>query len=663
MNLLYLFPGIELYFASAITLLLFIRWRNTKDKTTFYWMLAFGFYTLYDIIQILFVSGVAVFHALSYFMAHFVRQTCISLMFVSLYYGIINLLTNKKLLTQVLPITFFTLQELLLAYGDFMVNNVELSDKLHVVFFDVPFNLVIALLFFKLYQVNRKRYSVMISAAGFGYALSVPIFFYWSGNVIIYTISLLPMLIMFLAFFFFYHAPTGEELMEITPTVEKRLATEKRYRLKPGYSYLVEEPKSLKAFDIFVDAVMHGIRGLCITRQKPARVRRCYELERTPVLWLTQVSGETGEIVDPAELEQLIDLIDKFVQKAKEQEIEEEVGSMPDIDKYAMSGDEIKALAEKEEASAKAAFLKESMTPDEIAEAEKERDIEESEVSAAQAEAQKEDAYYQEEPKPKLPSSGKGKMIVIGDDEDMPHSPAKSPSHNPAHNPLHHPAERRAPSAEHGSVYPVFRAKPKEAAKPTVNPTPQSSSSSPKPQPRLQVYNQPVSHNPIKHIHEKLKQFVQRSPAQKPAFARPRLFSQAPAAGQGASILDSHNEPAPDSITAAPARKKGKLMFIGADDDVKKKLQHSANLQHKAYLAVGSINHRKSIILLDGLEYLISNNSFESVKNMLTFVKDKISEGNSCLLVPVDPDTLTKEQVSQLEQEFYLFDPEKTDYL
>src|SRR3989344_4765366 len=610
---LHIFPGIELYFAAAISILLFLRWKKTKDKTSYYWMLAFVFYSLYDIIQIVFISQIFVFEVFSYYSVHFLRQTFISLMFVSVYYGIVRLLTSKKLITQVLPFTFFFLQEILIAYGDFAVKNIEIADKLHVIFFDVPFNLIIAMLFFKLYQVNKKNYSLMISLAWMGYAILVPIFFYKTGGLILYSISLLPMLLMFFAFLVFFKAPTGEELIEIKPAVEKRLKSKKRYRLKPGYSYLVEEPKSEIAFGIFVDAVMHGIRGLCITRTKPEWIRERNELKKTPVLWLTQTNSGSSETVDPSELEQLVDLIDKFVTTAKFEVVKEEEEDELFVDKYSITAEPtekdnntIFKNQSKKEKIDDAIKMKngrgyETTSPYNMGDVKE--DKKEEPLIEKSLQGHIKDKYDKNE------LQGEKDLQVVNDEE-------KSRKH------LFHRVKDK--------VKFLIQSK-KEISKKEIDELlkekGKSGESEHKTYPQKENQSQKVQPKKINNsgLYEKKERSEEREP-QKPLYIN--------------------------------KKRTGKMTIIGGSEDVKKSGRHQAYL----VLKTTQINHRKSIVLIEGLEYLITNNSFRAVKNIISLLKDKISEGDSALIVPIDPETLSKVQINQIRQNFYIFDPNRNNY-
>ena len=56
-------------------------------------------------------------------------------------------------------------------------------------------------------------------------------------------------------------------------------------------------------------------------------------------------------------------------------------------------------------------------------------------------------------------------------------------------------------------------------------------------------------------------------------------------------------------------------------------------------------------LLLDGLEYLVSNNSFEAVLKFVRRVADSVSEGRSILLVSLGPATLKDQELRMLERE------------
>ena len=56
-------------------------------------------------------------------------------------------------------------------------------------------------------------------------------------------------------------------------------------------------------------------------------------------------------------------------------------------------------------------------------------------------------------------------------------------------------------------------------------------------------------------------------------------------------------------------------------------------------------------LMMDGLEYLVSNNSFEAVLKFVRRVVDSVSEGRSIFLISLGPATLKEQEVKMLERE------------
>ncbi len=71
--------------------------------------------------------------------------------------------------------------------------------------------------------------------------------------------------------------------------IEERIP---RYELEPSESYMILEDQPRRAFEIFEDYLLHGWRGLCITRQHPKQVCKRYNLENAQVFWLTELKSE-----------------------------------------------------------------------------------------------------------------------------------------------------------------------------------------------------------------------------------------------------------------------------------------------------------------------------------------------------------------------------------
>jgi len=62
---------------------------------------------------------------------------------------------------------------------------------------------------------------------------------------------------------------------------------ERKHSLEPGYSYLVESEDPYAGFDIFLDYVSHGSKGMWISREYPEKVKKKFEIGDRPHLWLS----------------------------------------------------------------------------------------------------------------------------------------------------------------------------------------------------------------------------------------------------------------------------------------------------------------------------------------------------------------------------------------
>ncbi len=69
-------------------------------------------------------------------------------------------------------------------------------------------------------------------------------------------------------------------------------------------------------------------------------------------------------------------------------------------------------------------------------------------------------------------------------------------------------------------------------------------------------------------------------------------------------------------------------------------------------------NNPKSILVLDGLEYLISKNDFNPVLNFARQLKDKVSESQTITILPISPGAIDEKQVKLIERELEVLDTE-----
>jgi len=88
------------------------------------------------------------------------------------------------------------------------------------------------------------------------------------------------------------------------------------------------------------------------------------------------------------------------------------------------------------------------------------------------------------------------------------------------------------------------------------------------------------------------------------------------------------------------------LSNVGKDNTIRPKDLEKLNLQIEQFLANNDV-----VILLDGLEYLITNNSFVAVMRLLQSLRDQVAIHQSIMLIAVNPSTLESHQLNLLEKE------------
>jgi DNA-binding MarR family transcriptional regulator len=100
--------------------------------------------------------------------------------------------------------------------------------------------------------------------------------------------------------------------VHLIPRDEKRNKKPMRYRLKKGYSYLIQEELPSHSTEVFMEFVTHQHHGLMLTRVKPSRIRQSYGLATTPILWMTNAETD-DKSVKPKDLDRILCIIKDFI--------------------------------------------------------------------------------------------------------------------------------------------------------------------------------------------------------------------------------------------------------------------------------------------------------------------------------------------------------------
>ncbi|OGS41808.1 MAG: hypothetical protein A3K67_03185 [Euryarchaeota archaeon RBG_16_62_10] len=101
---------------------------------------------------------------------------------------------------------------------------------------------------------------------------------------------------------------------EARPTMAEPQPAPKVTTLERSFSYLVEEDRPETSYTLFMDAMKKGMKGYCITRNYPAKIKSKFDLKDTPVIWLSNVGRENT--IRPKDLEKLSISLEQFLSQA-----------------------------------------------------------------------------------------------------------------------------------------------------------------------------------------------------------------------------------------------------------------------------------------------------------------------------------------------------------
>jgi isoleucyl-tRNA synthetase len=84
--------------------------------------------------------------------------------------------------------------------------------------------------------------------------------------------------------------------------------------LERSFSYLVEEDKPETSYALFISTLKKGMKGYCITRNYPAKIRSKFDLKDVPIIWLSNVGRDNA--IRPKDLEKLSLALEQFLSQA-----------------------------------------------------------------------------------------------------------------------------------------------------------------------------------------------------------------------------------------------------------------------------------------------------------------------------------------------------------
>ncbi len=105
-------------------------------------------------------------------------------------------------------------------------------------------------------------------------------------------------------------------MFEVSPRAEEAVPVPRKFPLRTGRAYVIRERTGENAFRALAEAARRGSPALVVARQPPNAIREDFDLEHTPILWLTTTAGQNH--VPPTEPDLLVRLVGEFVDRAEE---------------------------------------------------------------------------------------------------------------------------------------------------------------------------------------------------------------------------------------------------------------------------------------------------------------------------------------------------------
>lgn len=133
-----------------------------------------------------------------------------------------------------------------------------------------------------------------------------------------------------------------------------------------------------------------------------------------------------------------------------------------------------------------------------------------------------------------------------------------------------------------------------------------------------------------------------------------RLFSKAVEGGKGGLLITRTN---PKRVRETIALDSVRVLWL-TDREGSKEETIAPALERIVYEIEGFMAKRpQGSIMLDGLEYLVSNNSFDAVLKFVRRLVDTVSEGRHLFLISLGPATVKEQELRMLEREMEVVRP------
>lgn len=145
--------------------------------------------------------------------------------------------------------------------------------------------------------------------------------------------------------------------MKFIPVQEGTLGGEIDLNVNNGSSYLAIKKDRNYLLSQFAAATKKGFEGFLITETNPQEIRKKYSISKTPIGWISHIDSginseylkdsidESSDIIDPLQLNNLINFIDNFIEQAQNPFIMLELNLLLRTNNYSIAIEFLKYIA------------------------------------------------------------------------------------------------------------------------------------------------------------------------------------------------------------------------------------------------------------------------------------------------------------------------------
>ncbi|WP_455392431.1 DUF835 domain-containing protein [[Eubacterium] cellulosolvens] len=211
-------------------------------------------------------------------------------------------------------------------FTNFIVSGVELTNEIYdtsltslgaflisTVVILLISGLVILIITFKKTKNKEKR--MQLKYIFYGMTITV-IFFIFFDQIMpeVSNYEIKGSIILTLPMFIFYaYAIAKYKLLKVPTLIQERDIQVKpiEYEIEPGYTYIIPEKEPELGFQLFAKTLSEGVHGICITMRSPLYIRNKYGLKKTPIISISKKKYDDYS-VKPEEIASINELLEPY---------------------------------------------------------------------------------------------------------------------------------------------------------------------------------------------------------------------------------------------------------------------------------------------------------------------------------------------------------------